>query len=98
PIQSLLTSQRGRRFVAASGEAGPAAPGPPRLDRERRGVSRSTTPTLGETDDLARQVGRRVRALRKARGLGEADIEARLFNFKYLQRIEAGQVNLTLRT
>ncbi|HEX7125824.1 MAG TPA: helix-turn-helix transcriptional regulator [Thermodesulfobacteriota bacterium] len=61
-------------------------------------MPRSTTRTLGEPDDLARQVGRRVRALRKARGLGEADIEARLFNFKYLQRIEAGQVNLTLRT
>lgn len=57
-----------------------------------------TPRALGDPDDLARRVGRRVRALRKARGLGEAEIEARLFNFKYFQRIEAGQVNLTLRT
>lgn len=52
----------------------------------------------GRREDLTGRVGRRIRALRKARGLGEAEIEARLFNFKYLQRIEAGRVNLTLRT
>ncbi len=52
----------------------------------------------GGREDLPRRVGRRIRALRKARGLGEAEIEAHLFNFKYLQRIEAGRVNLTLRT
>lgn len=52
----------------------------------------------GGREDLPRRVGRRIRALRRARGLGEAEIEARLFNFKYLQRIEAGRVNLTLRT
>lgn len=51
-----------------------------------------------EAGDLLVHVGRRIRAIRKARGLGEAEIEARFFNFKYLQRIEAGQVNLTLRT
>ncbi len=61
-------------------------------------MAQPTPRALGDPDDLARRVGRRVRALRKARGLGEAEIEARLFNFKYLQRIEAGQVNLTLRT
>lgn len=49
-------------------------------------------------EGLSRAVGRRIRALRRERGLGEAEIEARLFNFKYLQRIEAGRVNLTLRT
>lgn len=61
-------------------------------------MAQPTPRALGGPDDLARRVGRRMRALRKARGLGEAEIEARLFNFKYLQRIEAGQVNLTLRT
>jgi transcriptional regulator with XRE-family HTH domain len=61
-------------------------------------VAVTATKARQEHEDLARRVGRRVRTLRKARGLGEAEIEARLFNFKYLQRIEAGQVNLTLRT
>jgi transcriptional regulator with XRE-family HTH domain len=61
-------------------------------------VAVTATKARQEREDLARRVGRRVRALRKARSLGEAEIEARLFNFKYLQRIEAGQVNLTLRT
>lgn len=43
-------------------------------------------------------LGRRLRALRSVRGLRQEAIEARGLNYKYLQRIEAGRCNLTLKT
>ena len=43
-------------------------------------------------------LGKRLRALRSARGLRQEAIEARGLNYKYLQRIEAGRCNLTLTT
>lgn len=43
-------------------------------------------------------LGKRLRALRSARGLRQDAVEAKRLNYKYLQRIEAGRCNLTLRT
>ncbi|HWQ70116.1 MAG TPA: helix-turn-helix transcriptional regulator [Patescibacteria group bacterium] len=43
-------------------------------------------------------LGKRLRALRSVRGFRQEAIEARGLNYKYLQRIEAGRCNLTLRT
>lgn len=43
-------------------------------------------------------LGKRLRALRSVRGLRQEAIEARGLNYKYLQRIEAGRCNLTLKT
>ncbi len=43
-------------------------------------------------------LGRRIRSLRVAKGLSQEAMEARGFNYKYYQRIEAGRCNLTLRT
>ncbi len=68
------------------------------LEEARPGGDAADQAARRSREELPRRVGRRIRALRKARGFGEAEIEARLFNFKYLQRIEAGRVNLTLRT
>jgi transcriptional regulator with XRE-family HTH domain len=43
-------------------------------------------------------LGKRLRALRLARGLRQEAMEEKGLNHKYLQRIEAGRCNLTLRT
>lgn len=43
-------------------------------------------------------LGKRLRALRSARGLRQDAIEAKRLNYKYLQRIEAGRCNPTLKT
>lgn len=48
--------------------------------------------------DVQVTLGKRIRALRSVRGLRQEAIEARGLNYKYLQRIEAGRCNLTLRT
>lgn len=56
--------------------------------------------TGSERSSQAVQVllGKRLRALRSVRGLRQEAIEARGLNYKYLQRIEAGRCNLTLKT
>jgi len=51
------------------------------------------------TDErLMKQVGKRVRELRLARGLTQEDLCRHGFEYKYFQRIEYGQKNLSLRT
>ncbi len=50
------------------------------------------------TDErLMRMVGKRVRELRLARGLKQEDMCQFGFEYKYYQRIEYGQKNLTLK-
>ncbi len=43
-------------------------------------------------------LGKRLRALRSARGLRQEALESRGLNYKYYQRIEAGRCNLTMST
>jgi len=51
------------------------------------------------TDEaLMKQVGERIIRLRQARGLKQEDMCQFGFDYKYYQRIEYGQKNLTLRT
>ena len=51
------------------------------------------------TDErLMRLVGKRVRELRLARGLKQEEMCQFGFEYKYYQRIEYGQKNLTLKT
>jgi transcriptional regulator with XRE-family HTH domain len=51
------------------------------------------------TDErLMRMVGKRVRELRLARGLKQEDMCQFGFEYKYYQRIEYGQKNLSLKT
>jgi len=45
-----------------------------------------------------KQVGERISQLRQARGLKQEDMCRFGFDYKYYQRIEYGQKNLTLRT
>ena len=45
-----------------------------------------------------KQVGKRVRQLRLKKGLRQEDMYRFGFEYKYYQRIEYGQKNLTLRT
>lgn len=52
----------------------------------------------GALSDVHVTLGGRIRVLRLARGLRQEAIEAKGLNHKYLQRIEAGRCNLTLRT
>jgi transcriptional regulator with XRE-family HTH domain len=49
-------------------------------------------------EDLARFLGRRLRDIRQAQGLRQQDLQELGINQKYYQRIEAGRVNLTLRS
>jgi DNA-binding XRE family transcriptional regulator len=51
-----------------------------------------------ESQNLAKLIARRLRQIRKARGLRQQDLEHFGVNCKYYQRIEAGKVNLTLRS
>jgi transcriptional regulator with XRE-family HTH domain len=54
---------------------------------------------LEASDQLLRDVGARVAELRRAKGLTQSELAARLDSSdKHLQRVEAGQENLTLRT
>ena len=48
--------------------------------------------------DVQALLGRRIRVLRSARGLRQEAMESGGLNYKYYQRIEAGQCNLTLST
>ena len=51
------------------------------------------------TDErLIRLVAGRVQQLRKARKLTQEDMQNYGFSYRYYQRIEAGDQNLTLRT
>ena len=51
------------------------------------------------TDErLLRLVGKRVRELRLAKGLRQEDMCQFGFEYKYYQRIEYGQKNLSLKT
>jgi transcriptional regulator with XRE-family HTH domain len=51
------------------------------------------------TDErLMRMVGKRARELRLARGLRQEDMCQFGFEYKYYQRIEYGQKNLSLKT
>ena len=49
-------------------------------------------------EQLLRLVGERVRQLRKDRGLRQEDMCQYGFEYKYYQRIEYGQKNLSLKT
>ena len=49
-------------------------------------------------ENLAIFVGNRLRTRRVALGLRQQDMEDRGINYKYYQRVEAGKVNLTLRS
>jgi len=49
-------------------------------------------------DAFMKQVGQRISQLRRARGLKQEDMCRFGFDYKYYQRIEYGQKNLTLRT
>lgn len=48
--------------------------------------------------ELAVLIGKRIRELRKQRGLRQVDMESSGLSYKYYQRIEAGKVNVTLKT
>jgi XRE family transcriptional regulator, regulator of sulfur utilization len=51
------------------------------------------------TDEaLMKKIGKRVRQLRQARGLKQEEMCRFGFEYKYYQRIEYGQKNLTVRT
>lgn len=47
---------------------------------------------------VLRDLGKRLRYLRKARKLRQLDVEELGLSYKYYQRLEAGQVNPTLLT
>jgi transcriptional regulator with XRE-family HTH domain len=48
--------------------------------------------------NLAILIGNRIRELRKARDLRQEDMAGFGLSYKYYQRIEAGKVNMTLKT
>jgi len=49
-------------------------------------------------EELMRQVGKRISQLRQNRGLKQEDMCRFGFDYKYYQRMEYGQKNLTLKT
>jgi transcriptional regulator with XRE-family HTH domain len=49
-------------------------------------------------DNLAALIGNRIKELRKARNLRQEDMARFGLSYKYYQRIEAGKVNMTLKT
>ena len=52
-----------------------------------------------DADEIIRDVGRRVAELRAARSLTQAQLAERAdVSLKYLQRVEAGGENLTIRS
>ena len=48
--------------------------------------------------ELAELIGKRVREVRKQKGLRQEDMESRGVSYRYFQRIEAGEANITLAT
>ena len=53
---------------------------------------------MEKQENLARFLAQRLRHVRLARGLTQKDLQDRGISYKYYQRIEAGRVNLTLRS
>jgi transcriptional regulator with XRE-family HTH domain len=53
---------------------------------------------MKEEEKLAKFLGKRLRDIRIAQGLRQQDLQERGISHKYYQRIEAGRVNLTLRS
>ncbi|GAB6909934.1 Transcriptional regulator, XRE family [Desulfosarcina cetonica] len=49
-------------------------------------------------DDLAGLIGKRLKEIRKEKGLRQEDMEGLGLSYKYYQRIENGKVNITLKT
>ena len=47
---------------------------------------------------LAELLGKRIKEVRKQRGLRQEDIAGRGINYRYYQKIEAGKANITLET
>lgn len=53
---------------------------------------------MKKRENLAKFLATRLRDTRLARGLTQRDLQDRGISYKYYQRIEAGKVNLTLRS
>lgn len=51
-----------------------------------------------ELKSIQKALADRIKEIRKAKGLRQEDMETRGINYKYYQRIEAGNVNLTIKT
>jgi transcriptional regulator with XRE-family HTH domain len=51
-----------------------------------------------KNESLSRFLARRLREIRAAKGLSQREMKELGINHKYYQRIEAGNVNLTLRS
>jgi putative transcriptional regulator len=47
---------------------------------------------------LAEMIGKRIRELRKKKGLRQEDMQRFGINYKYYQRVETGKANVTLNT
>ncbi|MBW1679469.1 MAG: helix-turn-helix transcriptional regulator [Deltaproteobacteria bacterium] len=47
---------------------------------------------------LAVLIGKRIKEIRKEKGLKQEDMESLGINYKYYQKIETGKVNITLDT
>ena len=48
--------------------------------------------------DLAFLIGKKIREIRKRKGLRQEDVEALGISYKYFQKIETGKANVTLKT
>lgn len=48
--------------------------------------------------ELSKLLGNRIREVRKQKGLRQEDMESRGVSYRYFQRIEAGEANITLAT
>jgi transcriptional regulator with XRE-family HTH domain len=48
--------------------------------------------------DLAFLIGKRIREIRKRKGLRQEDVEALGISTRYFQKIETGRANVTLKT
>ena len=49
-------------------------------------------------DKLAKLIGYRIKEVRKQKGLRQEDMESFGINYRYYQKIEGGQANITLGT
>ena len=49
-------------------------------------------------DNLAKLIGYRIKEVRKQKGLRQEDMESFGINYRYYQKIEGGQANITLGT
>ena len=48
--------------------------------------------------DLAFLIGKRIREIRRRKGLRQEDVEALGISYKYFQKVETGKANVTLKT